>query len=116
MAKKGTYVNSLKTRYKSKVVKLIECYDEWRSGFPSLFNLEKSPVQFMEKGCQVVRKLKKFGNHYRTGYGVSHSAWVVWYMTPCRLCGSMYSFKTTQHQITEDVNYVLVVFVCATSN
>jgi hypothetical protein len=33
-----------KTGYKSKVVKLIERYGKWRSGFSSLFNVEKSPV------------------------------------------------------------------------
>jgi hypothetical protein len=31
MAEKGTYVNSVKPRYKSKDVKLIERYDEWWS-------------------------------------------------------------------------------------
>jgi len=44
MAGKGTYVRQCKTGYKSKVVKLIERYDEWRSGFSSLFNLKKSSV------------------------------------------------------------------------
>jgi predicted secreted Zn-dependent protease len=32
-----------KTSYNSKVVKLIECYDERQSKFSSLFDLEKSP-------------------------------------------------------------------------
>ena len=30
MAGKGTYVNSVRQRFKSNVVKLIERYDEWR--------------------------------------------------------------------------------------
>ena len=44
MVGKGTYVNSVKTRYKSIFVKLIECYAEWQSVFSSLFILEKGPL------------------------------------------------------------------------
>jgi len=41
---KGHIHQQFKTGYKSKVVKLSERHDEWRSGVSSLFNLEKSPV------------------------------------------------------------------------
>jgi len=34
-----------------KSCEIIERYDEWYSRFPLLFNLDKSPVQFMEMGC-----------------------------------------------------------------
>ena len=39
MAEKGTYVTSVKTRCKSKVVKLIKCHDTCRSGFSSYLSL-----------------------------------------------------------------------------
>ena len=42
LADEGTYVDWCKTRYKSKVLKLIERYDKWHSGFSTLFNLKKN--------------------------------------------------------------------------
>ena len=42
LADEGTYVDWCKARYKSKVLKLIERYDKWHSGFSTLFNLKKT--------------------------------------------------------------------------
>jgi hypothetical protein len=60
MAEKGTYVNSVRKRCKSKVVKLIERYDEWQNRFCSLM----WSVQFREIGCQEVHKWKKVWNNW----------------------------------------------------
>jgi len=47
MAEKRHIRQQCKTRHKSKVVKLIERYDEWWSGFSSLLYLEKSSVPLL---------------------------------------------------------------------
>jgi len=46
-------MSTVKTRYKLKVVILIEGYGEWRRGFSSLFNLEKSPVPSLCYFCNL---------------------------------------------------------------